>query len=58
MRENAEKFSIKEDDLKEYFIRFAPRDCKSYIDPVIQKIYHHTENDYQKDEVSKLSSLR
>lgn len=44
--------------LKEYLIRFTPRDCKSYIDSVIQKIYHPTENDYQKDEVLKLSSLR
>lgn len=58
VRKNVEKFSIKENDLKEYLIRFTPRDCKSYIDFVIQKIYHPTENDYQKDEVLKLSSLR
>ena len=57
VRKNVEKFSIKENDLKEYLIRLAPRDCKSYIDSVIQKIYHPTENDYQKDEALKLSSL-
>lgn len=58
VRKNVEKFSIKENDLKEYLIRFAPRDCKSYIDSVVQKIYHPTENDYQKGEVIRLSSLR
>ncbi len=27
VRENAEKFSIKEDELKEYLEKFAPSDC-------------------------------
>lgn len=58
VRKNVERFSIKEDDLKKYLIRFAPRDGKSYIDSVIQKIYHPTEDDYQKGGVLKLSSLR
>lgn len=58
VRENAEKFSIKEVDLKEYLVRFAPRDCKPYIDLLLQKIYHPTEEDNQKDEMLRLSSLR
>ena len=58
VRENVEKFSIKEVDLKEYLVRFAPRDCKPYIDLLLQKIYHPTEEDNQKDEVLRLSSLR
>lgn len=57
-RKNVEKFSIKENDLKGYLIRFSPRDCKSYINSVIQKIYHPIENNYQKDKVLKLSSLK
>lgn len=40
VRENVEKFSIKEVDL------------------LLQKIYHPTEEDNQKDEVLRLSSLR
>ena len=58
VRENVEKFSIKEVDLKEYLVRFAPRDRKPYIDLLLQKIYHPTEKDNQKDEVLRLSSLR
>ena len=58
VRENVEKFSIKEVDLKEYFVWFAPRDGKPYIDLLLQKIYHPTEEDNQKDEILKLSSLR
>ena len=58
VRENVEKFSIKEVDLKEYLVRFAPRDRKPYIDLLLQKIYHPTEEDNQKDEVLRLSSLR
>ncbi len=58
VRENVEKFSIKEVDLKEYFVWFAPCDGKPYIDLLLQKIYHPTEEDYQKDEILKLSSLR
>ena len=44
--------------LKEYFVWFAPCDGKPYIDLLLQKIYHPTEEDYQKDEILKLSSLR
>ena len=58
VRENVEKFSIKEVDLKEYLVRFAPRDRKPYIDLLLQKIYHPTEEDNQKDEMLRLSSLR
>ena len=58
VRESVEKFSIKEVDLKEYLVWFAPRDGKSYIDLLLQKIYHPTEEDNQKDEILKLSSLR
>ena len=28
VRENAEKFSIKEDELKEYLEKFSPSDCQ------------------------------
>ena len=58
VRENVEKFSIKEVDLKEYLVEFAPRGCKPYIDLLFQKIYHPTEEDNQKNEILKLSSLR
>mgnify|MGYP004461678455 CR=1 FL=1 len=61
VRENVEKFSIKEVDLKEYLVRFAPRDRKPYIDLLLQKIYlllqkiyHPTEEDNQKDEMLRL----
>ena len=49
---------IKEVDLKEYFVWFAPRDGKPYIDLLLQKIYHPTEEDNQKDKILRLSSLR
>ena len=58
VRENVEKFSIKEVDLKEYLVEFAPRGCKPYINLLLQKIYHPTEEDNQKDEIVRLASLR
>ena len=58
VRESVEKFSIRERDLKEYLVWFAPRDRKPYIDLLLQKIYHPTKEDNQKDEILKLSSLR
>lgn len=58
VRENAEKFSIKEDELKEYLEKFAPSDCQACIPIILQKIYRPTEEDNRKDEILKLSSLR
>lgn len=58
VRENAEKFSIKEVDLKEYLEKFAPSDCQACIPIILQKIYHPTEEDNRKDEILRLSSLR
>lgn len=58
VRENVEKFSIKEVDLKEYLVRFTVTWRKPYIDLLLQKIYHPTEEDNQKDEMLRLSSLR
>ncbi len=60
VRENAEKFSIKEDELKEYLEKFAPSpsDCQACIPIILQKIYRPTEEDNRKDEILRLSSLR
>lgn len=58
VRENVEKFSITEDDLREYLVRFAPKDCQEYIELLLQKIFRPTEEDHQKDDVLRLSSLR
>ena len=57
VRENVEKFSIKEDELKEYLEKFAPSDCQACIPILLQKIYHPTEEDNRKDEILRLSSL-
>ena len=58
VRENAEKFSIKEDELKEYLEKFAPSDCQACIPIILQKIYRPTEEDNRKDETLRLSPLR
>lgn len=58
IRKNVERSSIKENEVNEHLIRIAPCYGKFYINSVVQKIYHHTENDYQKDEVIRLSSLK
>ena len=58
VRENAEKFSIKEDELKEYLEKFSPSDCQACIHIILQKIYRPTEEDNRKDEILRLSSLR
>lgn len=58
VRENVEKFSIKEDELKEYLEKFAPSDCQACIAIILQKIYRPTEEDNRKDEILRLSSLR
>lgn len=58
VRENVEKFSIKEDELKEYLEKFAPSGCQACIPIILQKIYRPTEEDNRKDEILRLSSLR
>lgn len=58
VRENTEKFSIKEDDLKEYLEKFVPSDCQTCIPIILQKIYRPMENDNRKDEILRLSPLR
>lgn len=51
VRENIDKFSIIENELKEYLCKFThPSDCKMYIPTVLQKIYRPSEEDYLKDE--------
>jgi len=58
VRENVEKFKIEENDLQEYLLHYTPKEYREYISQVIQKIYHPTEEDLQKGERLKLSSLR
>lgn len=58
VRENVEKFKIDENDLQEYLLHYTPKELREYISQVIQKIYHPTEEDLQKGERLKLSSLR
>lgn len=55
VRENAEKLIIKENDLKEYLDKFAPADCQEYTPLILQKIFHPTTSDNQKDELLRLS---
>ncbi len=50
VRENIDKFSIIENELKEYLCKFTPSDCKMYIPTVLQKIYRPSEEDFLKDE--------
>lgn len=58
VRENVEQFQIKEDELQEYLLRYTPKEYHEYVGQIIQKIYHPTEEDLQKGERLRLSSLR
>lgn len=64
VRENVEKFSITENELRSYLIDNIPvsiyyrKEYCEHIELLLQKIYHPTEEDNRKDEILKLSSLR
>lgn len=58
VRENVEQFQIKENELQEYLLRYTPNEYHEYVEQIIQKIYHPTEEDLKKGERLRLSSLR
>lgn len=57
IRENAKMFQITENDMKEYLLHY-PKEYHEYIDQIVQKIYHPTEENLKKDEILRLSRLR
>lgn len=56
-RENLERDSIKEDELKEFLYKYIPSEYQFCIPIIIQKTYHPTKEDEQKDETLRLLSL-
>lgn len=48
VRENVEKYQIKESEFKEYLYRYNPKKYYVYIDQAIQKIYHPRKRIYKK----------
>jgi hypothetical protein len=47
VRENVEKYDIKENEFKEYLSFLNPKEYQIYIRQIVQAIYHPMENVFQ-----------
>ena len=57
IRENVKKFQVTEDEMRKYLLLY-PQEYHEYIEQIIQKIYHPTEENLKKDEILRLSGIR
>lgn len=57
LRENATKFGISESDMRKYLMNY-PQEYHEYIEQILQKIYHPTEENLRKDEILRTRLTR
>lgn len=57
LRENANKFGISESDMRKYLMNY-PQEYHEYIEQILQKIYHPTEENLRKDEILRTRLTR
>lgn len=57
LRENATKFGISESDMRKYLGNY-PQEYHEYIEQILQKIYHPTEENLRKDEILRTRLTR
>nr|DAO26850.1 MAG TPA: Transcription termination factor [Bacteriophage sp.] len=57
LRENATKFGISESDMRKYLMNY-PQEYHEYIEQILQKIYHPTEENLRGDDILRTRLTR